>query len=126
MTARPPYEHTAVRPAWEELPPAVRNRVAELAGAEIIGAAVAGAGFTRGFAGVLHLAGGGWVFVKAAGPDLPVVLSSYRAEASVLAHLSPAVPAPRLRFSDEVEGWLLLGIDAVRGGPNAGAALDGP
>lgn len=45
MTARPPYDRTAVRPAWEELPAAVRHRVAELAGAEVIVAEVAGGGF---------------------------------------------------------------------------------
>ena len=113
---RPPYDRTAVRPGWEELPPGVRHRVAELAGAEVIRAEVAGGGFTRGFAGLLRLAGGGSVFVKAASPELPVVESSYRAEASVLSQLPAGVSAPRLRFSDEVEGWVLLGIDAVDGG----------
>lgn len=113
---RPPYDRTAVRPAWAELPAVVRHRVSELAGAEVLGAEVAGGGFTRGFAGVLRLAGGGSVFVKAAAPDLPVAPSSYRAEAAVLAHLPAGVPAPRLRFTDEVEGWVLLGIDAVDGG----------
>ena len=50
MTVRPPYDRTAVRPAWEELPTAVRHPVAQLAGAEAIGAEVAGGGFTRGLA----------------------------------------------------------------------------
>ena len=116
MTARPPYDRTAVRPTWDELPPCLRRRVAELAGAEVIRAEVAGGGFTRGFAGLLRLAGGGSVFVKAASSDLPVAPSSYRAEASVLSNLPAGVPAPRLRFTDEVEGWVLLGIDAVGGG----------
>lgn len=116
VTARPPYDRTAVRPGWEDLPLGLRHRVAELAGAEVIGAEVAGGGFTRGFAALLTLAGGGSLFVKAASPELPVAPASYRAEASVLSKLPAGVPAPRLRFSDEVEGWVLLGIDAVDGG----------
>ena len=43
----------------------------------------------------------------------------------MLAVLPAAVPAPRLRWSDEVDDWVLLGIDPVRGrmpGPQWNAA----
>jgi len=112
--APPPYERTAERPSWGALPPPVRDRIQDLSGAQVVTAAVAGGGFTRGFAGVLRLDDGGSVFVKAASAaERPIVASSYRTEASVLERLPPEVPAPRLRWSDEVDSWVLLGIDPV-------------
>ena len=116
IVERPPYERTADRPAWDSLPAAVRARVSELAGAPIVSASAAGAGFTRGFAGLLTLADGSEVFVKAASQSIrPIAATSYATEARVLASLPTAVPAPRLRWSGEVDDWVLLGIEPVRG-----------
>jgi Phosphotransferase enzyme family len=116
VTPRPPYDRTAERPGWSELPEAVRSRVAELAGAPVAAAGLAGGGFTRGYAGLLSLGDGREVFVKAASlEERPVAATSYRTEGLVLAALPNAVPAPRLRWADEVEGWVLLGIDPVHG-----------
>jgi hypothetical protein len=116
VTGRPPYDRTAERPAWAALPAGVRQRIADLAGAPVVAAEPAGGGFTRGFAGLLALADGTGVFVKAASAETgPVAATSYRAEARVLRCLPSAVPAPRLRWADEVEGWVVVGIDPVPG-----------
>jgi hypothetical protein len=116
MTTRPPYDRTADRPAWADLPPGVRARVAEREGHPVVRAGLAGGGFTRGYAGLVTLADGGEVFVKAASQEIrPIAASSYRAEGLVLAALPTAVPAPRLRWADEVDGWVLLSIDPVHG-----------
>ncbi|MFE6778315.1 aminoglycoside phosphotransferase family protein [Streptomyces sp. NPDC057702] len=45
-----------------------------------------------------------------------VVADSYRREALINRALPDAVPAPRLRWQEEREGWLVLGFDAVDGG----------
>jgi hypothetical protein len=64
----------------------------------------AGGGFTRGFAGLLTVADGGEVFVKAASAEVrPVAHRSYGTEARVLRALPAAVPAPRLRWTDDVD-----------------------
>lgn len=116
VTPRPPYDRTAVRPAWAELPPAVRSRVESLAGSPVRDVAPAGGGFTRGFAGLLTLADGDEVFVKAASAEVrPVAHRSYRTEARVLRSLPQDVPAPRLRWTDDVDDWVVLGIEPVRG-----------
>jgi aminoglycoside phosphotransferase (APT) family kinase protein len=116
VTERPPYDRTAVRPAWGELPEDVRDRVAELAGAAVVSVDVAGGGFTRGFAGTLGLADGTEVFVKAASElERPIAHRSYRTEAEVLRALPADVPAPRLRWTDDVGPWVVLGIEPVRG-----------
>ncbi len=116
VTARPPYDRTAVRPAWAELPAEVRDLVADQAGSAVLRAEVAGGGFTRGFAGLLVLADGTELFVKAASEEeRPVAHRSYRTEADVLQVLPAAVPAPRLRWIDEVGPWVVLGIEPVHG-----------
>jgi hypothetical protein len=116
VTRRPPYERTAERPAWADLPAGVRARVAEREGQTVLAAGLAGGGFTRGYAGLVTLADGGEVFVKAASQEVrPIAASSYRTEGMVLAALPAAVPAPRLRWADEVDGWVLLAIDPLHG-----------
>jgi hypothetical protein len=75
--------------------------VEERVGGRVVTVDIAGGGFTRGFAGVVHLAGGGREFVKAACPDLhPVAADSYRSEARVLTALPAGVPAPALDRGD--------------------------
>lgn len=116
VTERPPYDRTSRRTPWTDLPDGVRDVVEHHAGDRVVGVDLAGGGFTRGFAGVVHLAGGGQAFVKAACPDLhPVAAESYRSEAKVLAALPLGVPAPALRWAAETNGWTVLGIDVVDG-----------
>ncbi len=127
VTARPPYERTAQRPGWGELPPAVRRRIEGRAGAEVAGVAVAGGGFTRGFAGLLDLADGTSVFVKAASHAIrPIAASSYAREAEVLRALPPEVPAPALLWSERLDDWQVLATTAVPGARMPGQPWTSP
>jgi aminoglycoside phosphotransferase (APT) family kinase protein len=116
VTERPPYDRTAVRPGWHELPSAVRAAVGALSGAEVTDVVLAGGGFTRGFAALCRIGNGDEVFVKAASHKVrPIAHRSYLAEAAVLRALPAGVPAPRLRWFTEVAEWVVLGIDPIRG-----------
>jgi aminoglycoside phosphotransferase (APT) family kinase protein len=116
LTGRVPYDATAVRPSWTELPPAVRARIEQHVGDPVARAQVATGGFTRGFAALVTSCAGVECFVKAASMDAtPIAATSYATEARVLASLPAGVPAPRLLWSDETDGWVLLGITAVAG-----------
>ncbi|MGH3646690.1 MAG: phosphotransferase family protein [Micromonosporaceae bacterium] len=115
-TAEIPYAATAVRPGWDTLPAPVRELVADRLGAPVVRAVPAGGGFTGGFAAIVEPSGGAPVFVKAAGAEqLPVVARSYRQEAEISAALPQEVPAPPLRWSAEVDDWVVLCFQAVAG-----------
>ncbi|TDC35420.1 aminoglycoside phosphotransferase family protein [Micromonospora sp. 15K316] len=112
----PPYDATAVRPTWTDLPPGLRSAVAARLGAPVTAARVAGAGFTRGFAALLHTADGSTVFVKAAArTDQPRLVDWYAREAAVLARLPAGLPVPRLRWTLTTADWYALGLEAVDG-----------
>jgi aminoglycoside phosphotransferase len=116
LTGRVPYDATAVRPDWTELPEHVRATVERHLGSPVANAAVATGGFTRGFAALVTTRAGDGCFVKAAANDTtPIAATSYAAEARVLAALPAAVPAPRLLWADESADWVLLGIAPVAG-----------
>ncbi|WP_100445840.1 phosphotransferase family protein [Glycomyces xiaoerkulensis] len=110
-----PYDATAVRLEHSALPAPVRERIAKELGAEPVEVRPAGGGFTGGFAALVRSGSGAELFVKAAGPDMPFVVGAYRLEAEVNPALPEGVPVPRLRFAAEVEGWTVLGFEAVRG-----------
>lgn len=88
------YLATSARPAWGELPEAVREAVAVALGTEIAEAGPSvRSGFTGGFAAPLKLADGREVFVKASDDSL----HSYRAyqrEAEIVPQLPPAIHVP--------------------------------
>jgi aminoglycoside phosphotransferase (APT) family kinase protein len=109
-----PYDATAQRPSWDELPAAVRNAVVERLGGRVIAARTAGGGFTRGFAAVLDIAGGDRAFVKASREDSPLAYA-YAREAEITAVLPTAVPAPRLRWTMAAAGWYAICLEAVDG-----------
>ncbi|GIG66445.1 phosphotransferase family protein [Phytomonospora endophytica] len=112
-----PYDRTAERPEAESLPSEVRALIErELAG-PIVSAPPAGGGFTGGFAAVVTAAEGRSLFVKAAGPDKPHVLSSYRREAEINRALPADLPAPTMLFAEETAGWAVLGFEAVEARP---------
>lgn len=116
LTGKVPYDATAVRPSWAELPPAVQARIEHHVGGPVTRARVATGGFTRGFAALVTTRAGDQCFVKAAALDAtPIAATSYATEARVLAALPAGVPAPRLLWSDETDGWVLLGITPVAG-----------
>src|SRR5690606_19851624 len=64
-----PYEETAQRPEWTDLPAAVRAAVEAHLGAPVTTVRLARGGFPRGFAAVLTPASGEPVFVKASSDD---------------------------------------------------------
>lgn len=109
-----PHGRTARRLEWPFLPPAVRRAVESRCGSPVVGTESQGAGFTPGFASVLHCADGSRHFVKAASTKAQRMFAeSYRDEARKLAALPPGVPAPRLLWTLDVEDWVVLGIEYV-------------
>ncbi|MFN8099628.1 MAG: phosphotransferase [Dermatophilaceae bacterium] len=119
-TLPPDYRRTSERPAWAELPPAVREGVGACAGGVVVGAeAPVGSGFTGSFAGLVHLADGRSVFAKAAGPAMPHAVGALRREAEVLAVVDPLTCVPRLVGWADVatdDGtWVVLVLEPIDG-----------
>ncbi|MEV4757965.1 phosphotransferase [Micromonospora sp. NPDC049559] len=111
-----PYDATAVRPDWAELPAPLRTAIEDRLGAPVVAARTAGAGFTRGFAAVLDTAGGDRVFVKAASlSDQPDLCDWYAREAAVTAALPAGIAVPRPRWSLVAAGHFVLCLAAVDG-----------
>ncbi|MGW3893038.1 phosphotransferase family protein [Micromonospora chokoriensis] len=111
-----PYHASAQRPSWSTLPATLRAAVADRLGTPVVTARVAGAGFTRGFAAVLHTAAGGRAFVKAApAAEQAHLVEWYAREAAILDRLPADLPAPRPRWTLYEAGWFVLCTDAVDG-----------
>ncbi|WP_328851845.1 phosphotransferase [Micromonospora globbae] len=111
-----PYDATARRPHWDELPGALRTALADRLGAPVVAVRTAGAGFTRGFAGVLDTAAGERAFVKAApAAGQPHLVDWYAREAAVLERLPAGLPAPRPRWTLSVAGWFAVAQEAIDG-----------
>ncbi|WP_030687067.1 phosphotransferase [Streptomyces globisporus] len=116
LTPRLQYTATAVRPHWSDLPPHVHALVTHHLGGSVQPQPSAGGGFTSGYAAVIRGAHGSQ-FVKAVDvSDNAVVADCYRREALINQALPESVPAPRIRWVEERDGWLVLGFDAVEGG----------
>jgi aminoglycoside phosphotransferase (APT) family kinase protein len=111
-----PYDATAERPDWSQLPAAVREAIADRLGAPVVGARTAGGGFTRGFAAVLTTAGGDRAFVKAATlPDQQHLADWYAHEMAIAAALPADVRAPRPRWALHAGDHFVICLDAVDG-----------
>lgn len=111
-----PAAFSGSRLSWSDLPRRVRERIASLAGAQVVAEVVATSGFSPGFAGVLELADGHQIFVKAVSPTQnPHSPELARAEIKAAAAIPLEVPAPRLRWSHDDGEWVLLGFEAVVG-----------
>lgn len=111
-----PYGATAVRPHWADLPTELRAAIAARLGAPVTGARTAGGGFTRGFAAVLHTAGGDRAFVKAASlAEHPQLCDWYAREAAITAVLPDPIPAARPRWTLTAAGHYVICLDAVDG-----------
>lgn len=110
----PPLGRTAVRPAWRTLPDPVRRAIAERLPAPVAAVADQGGGFTPGIAAQLRLADGSAVFVKGV-PTAHPLAGTYRHEGRVAARLRSGAPAPRLRWTATVDGWIVLTFDMVAG-----------
>lgn len=113
----PPLDATAIRPGYLELPTPVRRLIARELGGEPDMIRIAGGGYTKGFAARLRSGAGPEFFVKAAGPETPMVRDMYRQEARVTAALPPELPAPRLLFAAEADEWSVAGFEAAQGEP---------
>ena len=115
---RPPYDATAVRPTWSELPEHVHQVVIGWVG-EPVAVRSAGGGFTRGFASSLTDAAGRSTFVKAVPATNPHITASYRREIAVHARLPASTPTPRLLNSQVVgrgeDEWTVLAFEHVDG-----------
>ncbi len=109
-----PVGRTARRLGWVHLPPRVRAEVERRLGSAVVEDRSSEAGFTPGLAAVLTCADGSRHFLKAASTKAQkVVADAYRGEVSQLRALPPSAPAPRLRWSMEVEEWVVLCIEHV-------------
>lgn len=105
---------SARRLTWELLPPHVRREVERRVGGRVVEAHSQDAGFTPGLASVLVTEDGSRHFVKAASVKAQRVFAeAYREEARKLAALPAQVPAPRLRWLHDADGWVVLGIEHV-------------
>ncbi|WP_214321924.1 phosphotransferase [Nonomuraea sediminis] len=97
-----------------DLPAALARELAHRLGSPLRAFAPAAGGYSRGTRGIVTLADGARVFVKATDAE---PTDDYRAEAVVSAALPAEVPAPRLLFSCEVDSWVLLCTDVAPGTP---------
>jgi hypothetical protein len=112
-----PHGATAQRPGWPDLPPSIRHHIEERLGGPVVAVANQGSGFAPGFASRIAYTDGR-AFVKAAHTrSTPTIAESYRAEARVVPLLPSGVPAPRLRWTSEHDGWVLFCYDDVPGRP---------
>ncbi|GAA1049758.1 phosphotransferase [Arthrobacter russicus] len=122
------YAATAMRPAWSDLPEAVRAGIEGNIAAPVNHSAIAAGGFTPGFAAVLNQH---W-FVKAAPATVPWLFRAYRREAEVAAVLPTGLPMPEFRGAAQLDDggttWQLLFFAAesgtVPGNPWTDSALD--
>jgi thiamine kinase-like enzyme len=105
-----------VRPDWFELPQHVRAAFEAWAGSRVTGAASQASGFSPGVAARLRLADGRGLFVKAVGPEPnPDSPAFHRREARVVARLPANIAIPRLLWSYDADGWVLLAFEEVHG-----------
>jgi len=117
MPSLPPvsYEATAHRPSWADLPPVVRAAIERRVGGTVEAVLSAGGGFTNGFAAMVSTRDR-TEFVKAVSAAAhPSIADSYRTEALINEALPAGVPAPRLRWQEEIGDWCAVGFDAIAG-----------
>ena len=111
-----PVGRTARRLGWVHLPPAVRTAVERKLGSAVVDSASCDAGFTPGLASVVTCADGSRHFLKAASTKAQkVAADAYRIEARRLRTLPPSVRAPRLKWIQELDDWVVLAIEYVEG-----------
>ncbi|MDN4472111.1 phosphotransferase family protein [Demequina zhanjiangensis] len=113
-----PEPRNPARLRWEGLPEAVQQRIGDLAGAPVRFADTSTTGFSPGFAGVLRLDDGRHVFAKAMNEtDHPHSIWLNRREAKVARALPESTPMAPLLWEDDLDGWHLLGFEAMLGRP---------
>ncbi|MFY1687273.1 phosphotransferase family protein [Plantactinospora sp. WMMB782] len=111
-----PYDATAVRPGWADLPAELRTAIGARLGARVNWASTAGGGFTQGFAGVLQTVAGDRVFVKAASlVDQRHLSDWYAREAAITAVLPAGLAVARPRWTLTAAGYHVICLDAIDG-----------
>ncbi|GAB3530284.1 phosphotransferase family protein [Arthrobacter monumenti] len=96
------YAKTAQRMPWAHLPAEVRRRLTGELGVPVEDVALAGGGFTHGFAAVLSGSDRS-IFAKAAPASDAFIYPAYLREAAVLDVLPEGLPVPRLIAAESVE-----------------------
>src|ERR1700674_517894 len=111
-----PPPAAGVRVHWEDLPDWVRGVIEARLGGKVVEAVTQPGGFSPGLAARLRLDDGSRVFVKAvsekANPDTP---DMHRREAKIVAALPASAPAPRLLWTFDEDGWVILAFEDVDG-----------
>ncbi|WP_326645239.1 hypothetical protein OG884_12555 [Streptosporangium sp. NBC_01755] len=102
-----------MRPQWDDLPNNVRHTVEQQIG-QVLKAEPVTKGLMPGLAARLHTEDGGAVFLKAVSTASPAA-TLYERERQAGAVLPPGLPTPRLRWSGEVEEWIVLLHEYVDG-----------
>lgn len=109
------YFATSARPAWDTLPPALHEALAEALGRRIVDvAAPVSSGFTGGFAARAQLTDGRRVFIKAA-PEGMHAYDAYQREAEVVPQLPALVRAPAIVATALADGWFAVVSEWVDG-----------
>ena len=107
---------TARRLEWKHLPPALRDMIEDRCGSPVARASSQRSGFTPGFASVLLCEDGTRHFVKAASLVAQRAFAeAYRVEARKVRALPALVPATRLLWTHDADGWVVLGFEYVEG-----------
>lgn len=109
-----PYDATAVRPQWSDLPETVRASITARLGSPVSVARSAGGGFTRAFATVLETEAGTRAFVKAA-PLSDPASRWYAREAAITAALPGEVTAARPLWTMTESDYFVLALEAIDG-----------
>ncbi|MBB3724405.1 phosphotransferase [Nonomuraea dietziae] len=108
---------------WEDLPETVRAAVQDRCGA-VVKAETATSGIMPGVAARLHTEHGS-VFLKAVNADNTAAFLHIREQWASRA-LPAAVAAPRLLWSDLVEGWHVMGFEYLEHAREADLSPDSP
>ncbi len=109
-----PRDRTTRHPSWTRLPEPLRDAISTRLGSPVTDAQPRGDTSDSGFAYLVATAGRGSYFIKATPTHSPAA-DRYRTEARISAALPRAVPTPRLLWSDELAGHVVLCFIAVVG-----------
>ncbi|MER6827566.1 phosphotransferase [Streptosporangium sp. NPDC000563] len=102
-----------MKPQWDDLPVNVRVTVEEQVG-QVLKAEPVTKGLMPGLAARLHTEDNETAFLKAV-PTTNLAAPLYERERRAGAVLPPGLPAPHLRWSGEVDGWIVLLHEYVDG-----------
>lgn len=110
--------HGGSRLTWREMPEGLRFQIEERLGSSVVEARSQPGGFSPGLAARLRLGDGGSVFVKAAGPEPnPDTPEVHRAEVKLARELPEGIPTPRLLWTLDEGGWVVLAFEDIEGQP---------